>query len=74
MERSQRFITSIIRALTGSRCKNRRKQVTSIPPTLVTIGSHTPATSIDAPTSKTLAEDMIQTELVARPPAPASLK
>ena len=51
MERSQGFITSIFRALTGSRCKTRRKQVTGITPTPVTIGSHTPATPINAPTS-----------------------
>ena len=73
MERSQGFITSIFRVLTGSRCKTRRKQVTCIQPTLVTIGSHTAATPIHAPTSKTLAEDVIQAELVARPPIPASL-
>ena len=42
-------------------------------PTLVTIGSHTPTTPIDTPTSKTLPEDVTQAELVARPPAPASL-
>ena len=73
MERSQGFNTSVFRALTGSRCKTRRKQVTGIPPTLVTIESHTPATSIDTPTSKTLSADMTQAELVARLPAPASL-
>ena len=54
IERSQGFITNIFRALTGNRCKTRRKQVTGIPPTLVTIGSHTPTTSINAPASKTL--------------------
>ena len=54
------------RALKGSRCKTRRKQVTGIPPTPVTIGSHTLATPIDVPTSKTLAEDMIHAEFVAR--------
>ena len=69
MERSQRFITSMFRALTGSRHKIRRKQVTGIPPTLVTIGSHTLTTPVDAPTSKTLAEDVTQAELVARQPA-----
>ena len=73
MERSQGFITSVFRALTGSICKTRRKQVTGILPTPVTIGSHTPATPIDAPTSKTLTEDVTQAELVVRPPAPASL-
>ena len=39
MERIQGLITSIFRALTGSRHKTRWKQVTGIPPTPVTIGS-----------------------------------
>ena len=52
MERSQGFITSIFRALTGSRCKTKRKQVTRIQPTPVTSETYTPATPIDAPTSK----------------------
>ena len=38
MERSQGFTTSIFRGLTGSRHMTRRKQVTGIPPTLVSIG------------------------------------
>ena len=58
MERSQVFITSIFRALTGSRCKTRSKQITGILPMSVTVGSHTPATSIDAPATKTLSDDM----------------
>ena len=66
MERSQGFVTSVFRALIGSRCKTRRKQVTGIPPTPVTIGLHTLATLSDAPTSKTLAEDVTQDEFVAR--------
>ena len=66
MERSQGFITNVFRALTGHKCKTRRKQVAGIPPTLVTIGLHTPATPSDAPTSKTLAEDVTQNESVAR--------
>ena len=41
MERSQEFITSIFRALTGSRCKIRRKKVTGILLMLVTM-CHTP--------------------------------
>ena len=42
-ERRQGLITSVLRTLTGSRCKTRRKQVTRIPPTLVTRqGNHTP--------------------------------
>ena len=52
MERSQGFITSIFRVLIGSRYKTRRKQVMSILPTLVTIGSHTLATLIDTPTQQ----------------------
>ena len=36
MERSQGFITSVYRALTGSRCKTRKRQVTVIPPTPMT--------------------------------------
>ena len=73
MERSQGFSTNIFGALTGSRCKTRRKQVTSILSTPVTTGSHIPATPIDAPTSKTLSEDVTQAELEARPPAPVPL-
>ena len=44
MERNQGLIKSVFRALTGSRHKTRRKQVTGILLTPVTIGSHTPAT------------------------------
>ena len=39
----------------------------------MTIGSHTPATPIDVPTSNTLAEDVTQADLLARPPAPVAL-
>ena len=73
MERSQGFITSVFWALTGSRHKTRRKQVTGIQPTLLTIRSHTPATPIDTPTSKTLSEDVTQAEFIARLPASVSL-
>ena len=66
MEKSQGFITSVFRAPTGSRCKTRRKQVTGIPPTLVTIGLHTVATLSDAPTSKRFAKDVTHKEFVAR--------
>ena len=66
---SQGFITSMFRALTGSRCKTRRKQVTRILPTPVTIGLHTPATLSDAPTSKPLVEDVTQDGFVSRQPA-----
>ena len=66
MERSQGFTTGVFRALTGSRRKTRRKQVTRIPPTPVTIGSYTLATLSDAPTSKALTEDMTQDKFVAR--------
>ena len=68
-ERSQGFITSIFRALTSSRHKTRRKQVTGILPSLVTIGLHTPTTLSDTPTSKALVKDVTQAEYVARQPA-----
>ena len=67
------FITSVFRATTASRCKTRRKQVTGILPTLVTTGSHTPATLIDTPTRKTLSQDVTKAELVARLPEPVFL-
>ena len=73
MERSQWFITNIFRALTGSRCKTRRRQVTGILPMPVTIGSHIPATTINAPTSKTPSENVIQADLIARLSTPVSL-
>ena len=73
MERSQGLITSVFRALKGTRHKTRRRQVTGILPTPVTIGSHTPTTPIEAPPSKTLSEDMTQAELVARLSASVSL-
>ena len=44
MERSQGFIKSILRAITDSQCKIRRKQVTGRPPMPVTIGSYSLAT------------------------------
>ena len=74
VERSQGFITSVFRPLTGSRHKTRRKQVTRIPPTPVTIETHTPATPIDAPSSKVLAEDVTQAGVVARQLTPATLE
>ena len=47
MERSQGFITSVFRALTGSRCMIPGvSQVTGILSMLVTIGSHTPSNPI----------------------------
>ena len=52
MERSQGLITSVYRALTGSRYKNRRRQVTGIPPTPVTIELQTPATQNKSPSGK----------------------
>ena len=52
--------------LTGSRHKTRRKQVTGIPQTPVTIGSRTLAALSNALTSKTLVEDVTQEEFVAR--------
>ena len=58
MERSQGFITSVFQALTGSRCKTRRRQVTRIPPTPVTLSDSQPR--------KALAEDATQDEFVAK--------
>ena len=69
MERSQGFITSVFRAVTGSICKTRRKQVTGILPMPVTIWSHAPATPIDALTTKTLSKDGTQAEFITRPPS-----
>ena len=69
MERGQGFITSMFRALTSSRCKTRRKQVTGIPPTPVTIGSHTPAALSNVLTSKTLVDDVTQEEIEAGQPS-----
>ena len=66
MERSQAFITSVFRALTGSRHKTRRRQVTGISPTPVSIRLHTPATLSSCPTSKTLVEDTSHDEVVAK--------
>ena len=57
MERSQGLITSVYRALTDSRCKTRRRQVTGIPPTLVTTESHTPAAWNEPSSGKALEED-----------------
>ena len=57
IERSQGFITSLYRALRGSRCKTKRTQVTSIPPTPVTTESCTLATQNEPPSGKTLEED-----------------
>ena len=41
-ERNQSILTSIFRTLTGTRCKTRRRQVTSIPPMLITLGAASP--------------------------------
>ena len=68
MEKSQGFIKSIFRAITGSQCKIRRKQVKGIPPMPVTTGSHTLATSATALTRETLSQDVTQVEVEARPP------
>ena len=62
MERSQGFITSVYRALTGSRHKTRRIQVTSIPPTPVTMQSCSPTTWCKPSSGKTLEEDATQDE------------
>ena len=66
MERSQGFITSMFRALTCSRCKTRKRQVTRIPPTPVPRELHIPATLSDSPPSKALVEDTTQDEFVAK--------
>ena len=47
LERSQCIITSVFQALTGSRHKTRRRQVTGIPPPPVTTGTATPVTVAD---------------------------
>ena len=41
-ERNQSIITSIFRTITGTRCYIRRWQVTSIPPTPITLGVASP--------------------------------
>ena len=48
MERSQGLITIVFWALTGSRVKNGRRQVTDIPPMPVTSDSAAPVTTTDA--------------------------
>ena len=53
VKKSQGIITSVFQALTGSRCKTRRKQVT-IPPTPLIMGIATPVTAIDAQATPTL--------------------
>ena len=44
--------------------------MTGIPPKLVTIGSHTPATQATIPNREALSEDVTQVEVEARPPSP----
>ena len=51
-ERSQGFITSVYSALMGSRHKTRRRQVTGIPPTPVTMEFHSPTTQSIPSSSK----------------------
>ena len=70
VERSHGFIKSVFRALTCSRCKTRRKQVTGIPPMLVTIGPHTPCNPNRCSNNKTLLKDGTQAEFITRPPSP----
>ena len=62
MERSQGFIMSVYRDLMGSRHKTRRRQVTSIPPTPVTMESCLPTTQSKPSSGKTLEEDATQDE------------
>ena len=42
-QRNQSVLTSIFRSLTGTKYKTRRRQVTSIPPMLITPGATDPA-------------------------------
>ena len=42
VERNQSIITSIVRTLTDTRHKTRRRQVTSITPMLITLGAASP--------------------------------
>ena len=70
MESSQGLIKSVFRAITGSRHKTRKKQVTGILPMPVANRSHTLATSATAPTKKTLSEDVTWVEVETRPPSP----
>ena len=51
VEWSQRIIMSVFRALTGSRHKTRRRQMTGIPPMPVMAGSTTPTTKANAQVS-----------------------
>ena len=60
MERSQGFITSVYRALMGSRCMTRKREVTGIPPTPVTMELHSPETQNEPSLDKTLEEDTTQ--------------
>ena len=53
-EKSQGIITGVFWALTGGRCKTRRRQVTGIPPTPVTMGTATPVTATDVQATPTL--------------------
>ena len=62
IERSQGFITHVYRALMGSRSKTRRKQVTGILPTPVTMESCSPTTKNKPSSVKTLEEDVTQDE------------
>ena len=41
-KRNQSIITHILRTFTGTRCKTRRRQDTSIPPMLITLGAASP--------------------------------
>ena len=47
-EKNQSIITNVFQVLTGSRCKMRRRQVTSLQPMPVTMGTATPITATDA--------------------------
>ena len=60
--KGQGLITSVYRALTGSRHKTRRRQVTRIPSTPVTTELCTPTTQNKPPSGKTLEEGTTQDE------------
>ena len=66
MERSQKFIMSMYMALTGSRHKTRRRQVTGITPTPVTTELCASTSQNKPPLDKTLEEDTTKDEFVGK--------
>ena len=65
VEKSRSIITSVFQAVTGTRHKNRRRQVTGIPPTPMTMGISSPIVCTDAP-ALTMPPAPVETEL--KPP------